>query len=259
MSRRKLLTPAKRTVTSLTEETCPFDASLLQSKLNDIKARFVNDQGTYNRFDELVQTLHAYYLWGSSEEIPILEELFGKRKINSLGPYTLEWFTGKIAGWRLYYRSDLDTARYDTVVRLINAAARLLNNGLEVKTSENPAAGNGLFTTRHFPKGTILTEYGGYLSSVDALECLGLPDTYRQYVLALPGGSGHILDAQIYFRLGYDMGRWPNSIEGTSKIANARFNFIKRDGDLHTVIEAVEDLRAGEEVLLDYGNKFKLT
>ena len=32
-------------------------------------------------------------------------------------------------------------------------------NGLEVKTSTIPAAGNGLFTTRSFPKGTLLCVY----------------------------------------------------------------------------------------------------
>lgn len=49
--------------------------------------------------------------------------------------------------------------RYDVVVRMINVAAQLLNNGLEVRKSENPIAGNGLFTMRPFKEGTILTQW----------------------------------------------------------------------------------------------------
>lgn len=247
----------KRKGGNIPKRNSPFDFELLENKLKDIIAHFsTNVPGSYPRFDELLQTVNTCYLWGSSEVIPELDNLFGVRKISTPGPYDREWFREKIAVWCLYYRSDLDTLRYDAVVSMINVAARLLDNGLEVKASQNPAAGNGLFTTRLFEEGAVLTNYGGYLSSVDTLECLALDDVYRQYVLAIPDETGRILDAQVCFRLGHDMGRWPNSIQGTGKTANACFDFDSMG--TAAVIRAVRNIEAGEEVLLDYGNKFKI-
>lgn len=259
MSRRKAAVPQKRTF----PETKPeFDLEKLKTELDKIEEHFKNVPGTYPRFDHLLQKVSTAYLWGSTKVIPPLEKLFGERKVSTPGTLGEDWFRDEIAGWRLYYRSDLDDQRYEAVVGMINAAAWLMNNGLEVRRSENPAAGNGLFTTLPFGEGSPITLYGGYLSTVDALECLGLDDVYRQYVLAIPEGEGTtaVLDAQICFRLGYEMGRWPNSIQGTGKVANARFNFgRKEDGTPFAYIESLRKLQAGEEVLLDYGDKFKLT
>lgn len=226
MSKRKGGAPPKRilpTVEATNHST--FDPEKLKIELDKIEEHYKNVPGTYPRFDQLLQKINAAYLWGSARVIAPLRELFGERQISTPGPLDENWFKEEIAGWRLYYRSDLDHLRYEYVVKMINVAALLTNNGLQVKRSENPSAGNGLFATRPFERGVPLTLYGGYLSTVDALECLGLDDVYRQYVLAIPGDGTAILDAQICFRLGYEMGRWPNSIQGTDKTANARFNF----------------------------------
>lgn len=261
MSRRKGGAPPKRILPNNADAlTLPaFDPEKLKMEWDNVEERFKNVPGTYPRFDQLLQKINAAYLWGSSKVIPVLEELFGERQISTPGPLDENWFKEEIAGWRLYYRSDLDNLRYEYVVKMINVAALLINNGLQVKRSENPSAGNGLFTTRPFEKGAPLTFYGGYLSTVDALECLGLDDVYRQYVLAIPGDGTAILDAQICFRLGYEMGRWPNSIQGTGKMTNARFKFgTHQDGTPFAYIESVRELQAGEEILLDYGDKFWL-
>jgi len=225
------------------KETTP-----LEDKLFEIEERFKNVPGTYMRFDKFIQIMQANYLFGSSEEIPALTQLFGKPN-EFQGTYDKQWFVENMANWRIHYKSDLSN-RYDIVITCVNAMSVLLGSGLQVRLSTIPNAGNGLFTTRSFAQGEILTLYGGYKSTLDVFECLDLPKEYRQYVLAKPG-SDIVYDSQIGFSMGYEMGRWINHKKG---YVNARFDFSMGDPS----ITATRDLKEGEELFLDYGPEFGL-
>jgi hypothetical protein len=230
----------------------PYDENVLTSALSEIETHFRERvTGTYPRFDKLFFSMQLYYQWGSSDVIPVLEPVLGPRQISKGGPYGPLWFGEHLSEWRLYYRSDLDKP---ALIPLINAAAALTGKGLEVKVSGILGAGNGLFTTHAFERNSLLTYYGGNQMSVDAMECLGLSDEYRNYVLVAPNKvGGKVYDAQIFFALANEMGRWPNS---DRERVNARFQFV--EGTDAPVIVASRDLQAGEEVLLDYGTQFQL-
>jgi hypothetical protein len=226
----------------------------LESELSRIRELFKDTPGTYERFAKFIQTIAASYIYGSNVEIPALGRLFGERQVyDPRDGYELQWFIKTMSEWRVHYRSDL--LNHSVQIQCINAVTSLSEGGLEIRQSTINEAGNGLFTTRSFDAGTILTRYGGYQSTLDVCECLGLSDEYRQYVLGVPG-SDHVFDSQIGFTLGGEMGRWINTTADGARI-NVHFDFSLLDTQ-GPVIRASRALEKGEELFVDYGPKFRL-
>lgn len=227
----------------------------LESELSRIRNLFKDTPGTYERFAKFIQTIAASYIYGSKVEIPALGRLFGERQVyDPRDGYELQWFIKAMSEWRVHYRSDL-LNHSAQIIQCINAVTSLSEGGLEIRQSTIKEAGNGLFTTRSFDAGVILTRYGGYQSTLDVCECLGLSDEYRQYVLVVPG-SDHVFDPQIGFTLGGEMGRWINTTASGTRI-NVHFDFSLLDTQ-GPVIRASRALEKGEELFVDYGPKFRL-
>lgn len=240
-SRRKQNVPQKRTKIVPT-----IDEVLEEIRKNSSKSM-------YPRFQQFKSELRAYYVFDSAEDIQELASLFGDRE-NKLGTKNREWFGNEICNWKLYYKNDIDNYKKE-IIELINIGSKLMNIGLEVKPSEIPGAGYGLFATKSFEKGNFITRYGGYYCNVNFFVTHGEPDEKTDYVFQFPKELGFgILNCETVFKLGFEMGRWPNSDQ---KRENLIENFeIPQNGPPMLIFNARRNIEAGEELYWWYGKAY---
>ena len=123
-------------------------------------------------------------------------------------------------------------------------------NGLEVKTSTIPAAGNGLFTTRSFPKGTLLCVYSGTPVSLTQAMRREKQGRHGDYVM---GGFGLFwrVDAEPHPKV---LARYINDHWLEPQRQNAQF--IKLKKERKALVVATRALDAGEEVFASYGEGY---
>jgi hypothetical protein len=251
MSRRKKSVPTKRKV-----EEEDFAADLVLSVDYMLKEMQKNiTPSIYPVFYTFKSELRIYYLFDSTEDIEELSTLFGDR-MNKDGTKTRNWFGRQICNWKLYYRTDIEKHKKE-VVEMINIGCKLLDNGLELKISNIPDAGYGLFATKNFAQGQHITYYGGYYCNVNIFETHSAPKEEADYIFTFPEkewGIGGILDARTFFKLGYEMGRWANSDEKKRNIMIDRE--YRKDGPPMMYYFAMRDIEAGEEIYYDYGASY---
>ena len=123
----------------------------------------------------------------------------------------------------------------------------LLEKELEIKPSSIPGAGNGLFTKVLIPKGTRIVEYKGTVTTWDVVK----DDPTNAYIYFLK--PNHVIDARHHPKM---LARYVNDAKGLvrnkSRTNNAQFT---NDG-LHVYIVATRNIEPGEEILVEYGQKY---
>lgn len=136
---------------------------------------------------------------------------------------------------------DLHSQSVEDAVAIANVS--LASQGLEVRAT--PGSGYGLFVTRPFGKGTVITEYGGVYHKPCG-------DLRGDYVLGVK--SKHCAWDTERFFYAHDGGRWINepplgqmwrvNVEG--RHTGKRYYFV-----------AGRDIAPGEELFLDYGDEYE--
>ncbi|MDB5250244.1 MAG: nuclear protein [Segetibacter sp.] len=123
----------------------------------------------------------------------------------------------------------------------------LLEKQLEVKESNIPGAGKGLFTTKFIPKGTRITEYKGRVRTWEEAQW----DDTNLYIFYV--NDDYVIDAN---RRKKTVARYINDAKGLQKIKGLYNNaqFVK--DDLRVFVEATKDIAAGSEIFVDYGKEY---
>jgi SET domain-containing protein len=124
----------------------------------------------------------------------------------------------------------------------------LLEKQLVIKKSKLPGAGLGLFTRIFIPKGTRIVEYKGRISQWKQLEQKEWANKYIFYVT-----RHHVINAQPFKK---SLARYANDANGISKMKGARNNANYVSSGKRVFIEARSDIRAGSEILVDYGRDY---
>ena len=122
-----------------------------------------------------------------------------------------------------------------------------LEKQLEVRDSNIPGSGKGLFTKEFIPKGSRIIEYKGRIRKwKDAKH----EDT-NYYILHVT--RGHVIDAR---RQKKSLARYINDAKGLQRIKGLNNNteFI-RDG-LKVFVEATRNIPAGAEIFVGYGKEY---
>jgi SET domain-containing protein len=123
----------------------------------------------------------------------------------------------------------------------------LLEKDLTVKTSSLPNSGKGLFTKVFIPKKTLIVEYQGEICKWKDVED-NFDNGYIYYV-----NRNHVIDAGNSKKF---LARYANDAFGLSKIKGIRNNSKYSTKGLQVFIESVEDIPAGEEILVSYGKEY---
>jgi SET domain-containing protein len=124
----------------------------------------------------------------------------------------------------------------------------LLEKQLRVKTSTLPGAGKGLFTTKFIAKGTRIVEYWGKITTWKEVEHEEGSNGYIFYVK-----RSHVIDARYYKK---SIARYANDARGLQKITGIRNNSEYEIEGLRVYIDAIRDIPAGSEILVDYGREY---
>jgi len=123
----------------------------------------------------------------------------------------------------------------------------LLNPFLKVKRSTLPGCGKGLFTKIFIPKGVIITEHTGKISSFKDVDYEG-NNPYIFYVT-----SKHVIDSRNHLD---SMARFANDAKGPERITgfvnNAEFVVIEK----RVFIAAKKDILPNEEIFVGYGKEY---
>lgn len=126
----------------------------------------------------------------------------------------------------------------------------LLENELVVKPSTIPNSGKGLFTKKFIPKGTRIVEYKGKRTTWKDVDIDEGRNGYIYYI-----NRNHVIDAQPFPKY---LGRYANDAQGMSKIKGITNNcrYVADMDTMRVYIEAVKDIPAGGEILVQYGKEY---
>jgi SET domain-containing protein len=118
---------------------------------------------------------------------------------------------------------------------------------LQVKRSTLPGAGKGLFSKTFIPKGTLIAEYTGRVSTWNELK--QLPDNaYLFYVT-----RNHVIDAKPYKK---SLARFANDARGMNRTKGITNNCEYVTLQKRVYIKSKKDIRPGEEILVGYGKEY---
>ena len=123
--------------------------------------------------------------------------------------------------------------------------------GLEIKTSNVPNGGLGLFTTRAVAKNTTIALYTGVLSVESSLP--------RGAAYALIAGDANEEGDELFINassLGAGVGRMINDPRGTAYTTNVNFHQPSADSVSSIMAQASRDIGIGEELFVAYGEAY---
>ena len=123
----------------------------------------------------------------------------------------------------------------------------LLEKQLEIKESNIPGAGKGLFTTEFIPKGTRIVEYKGRIRTWKDVK----NEDGNYYIFYV--NRNRIIDGSNYNK---SFARYINDARGLKRIKGLSNNteFLK-DG-LKVFVDATKDIPAGAELFVGYGKEY---
>jgi SET domain-containing protein len=119
---------------------------------------------------------------------------------------------------------------------------------LVVKNSTLPQAGKGLFTKSFIPAGTHIIEYKGRVTTWNEVKEKEADNAYIMYV-----NRNHVINALPYKKA---LARYANDARGIGKIKGLRNNAVYATVKNRVYIKATRDIKAGEEILVDYGKSY---
>ncbi len=124
----------------------------------------------------------------------------------------------------------------------------LLNPFLKVKTSTLPGCGKGLFTKISIPKGIIITEHTGKITSFKEADHDDGKNAYLFYV-----SRNHVIDARDQQD---SFARFANDARGHKRITgftnNAKYIVIGKK----VFITAIKDILPKDEIFVSYGKEY---
>jgi SET domain-containing protein len=123
-----------------------------------------------------------------------------------------------------------------------------LSRQLFIKTSSIPNSGKGLFTRKKIPRGTRIVEYKGKMTTWKEVNHQNGSNGYIFYI-----DRNHVLNAVTYIKA---QGRYANDARGLSRIKGLKNNAEYDAEGLRVYIKATKDIRAGAEILVDYGKEY---
>ena len=138
----------------------------------------------------------------------------------------------------------LNNGKAEIVNRLSMA---LLEKELEIKPSTIPGAGKGLFTKTTISKGTRIVEYKGTVTTWNAVK----DDPTNAYIYYLK--PNHVIDARDHPK---SLARYVNDAKGLVRNKQRTNNAQFSNEGLHVYIVATRTIKAGEEILVEYGQKY---
>ncbi len=123
----------------------------------------------------------------------------------------------------------------------------LLEKQLEVKESNIPGAGRGLFTTKLIPKGARIVEYKGKTRTWKEVK----DDDSNYYIYYVT--RNYIIDASGYKK---SMARYMNDAKGLKKIKGLNNNAEFIRDRFKIFVDAKRNIPAGAEILVSYGKEY---
>jgi uncharacterized protein len=126
----------------------------------------------------------------------------------------------------------------------------LLEKQLVVKRSIIPNSGKGLFTKKFISKGTRIVEYKGKKTTWKDVDIDEGRNGYIYYI-----NRNHVVDAR---PTPQHLGRYANDAQGLTRVKSLTNNsrYIADMDTLRVYIEAVKDIPAGGEILVQYGKEY---
>jgi len=122
----------------------------------------------------------------------------------------------------------------------------LLEKQLVVKESALPNSGKGLFTKKPIPKGTLIVEYKGRVTTWKEVE--GEENGYIYFV-----NNRYVIDARPYKAA---LAKYANDARGLSKVKGLFNNseYVEENGKVY--IKSKKDIPAGAEIFVGYGKEY---
>lgn len=124
----------------------------------------------------------------------------------------------------------------------------LLEKKIEIKLSQLPNAGKGLFATEFIPKNTRIVEYKGKITTWKEVDDNDGNNGYIYYVK-----RHHVIDASGHPSA---LARYANDAKGLQRVKGIKNNSEYVEEGLKVFIEAKRDIPAGEEILVEYGKEY---
>lgn len=115
---------------------------------------------------------------------------------------------------------------------------------LFIKRSGIPKAGKGLFTKVDIPKGAVITEYEGEITTWKKVQQATEFNGYVFYV-----NKNHVIDAKPYIK---SFARYINDARGITRIDGLQNNSKYVNEDNRIFIYAIKDIPAGDEIFVSY-------
>lgn len=116
---------------------------------------------------------------------------------------------------------------------------------LRVKKSTLPNAGKGLFTKVFIPKGTLIVEYKGKITTWKDVKDDDGKNAYIFYVKRY-----HVIDA---WPTKKPLARYANDARGLTRIKGVTNNCDYITKGLKAYVESKKNIEAGSEIFVDYG------
>lgn len=124
----------------------------------------------------------------------------------------------------------------------------LFEDQVEVKESILPGAGNGLFAKELIPKGTRIVEYKGKITTWKEVDDNDGNNGYIYYVK-----RHHVIDASRHTRA---LARYANDARGLQRVKGIANNAEYVEDGLKVYIESRKNIKAGAEILVEYGKEY---
>lgn len=118
---------------------------------------------------------------------------------------------------------------------------------LEVKPSQIPGAGLGLYTTVFIPAGTLIIEYKGVVTTWDEVKDQ-IDNDYIYYI-----GRNHVINAAPTPKA---IARYANDAKGLTQLPGINNNCIFKKIEGRVFIKARANITAGSEIFVSYGKQY---
>lgn len=124
----------------------------------------------------------------------------------------------------------------------------LLEKQLYLKKSLLPGAGKGLFTKKEIPKGTVIVEYKGRVTTWDAIKHEDGKNAYLYYI-----NSKRVINAKPFPKT---FARYANDAMGRVRVKGIRNNAEYIEKNKKCYIRSTRKIREGEEIFVSYGREY---
>lgn len=124
----------------------------------------------------------------------------------------------------------------------------LFDSFLQVKTSTLPNAGRGLFTKKFIPKGSLVTEYRGKITTWKDADHDDGRNPYIFYVT-----RNHVINAKEEENA---FAKYANDARGYKKVPGLNNNGIYIIKGKRVFLQALKDINPKEEIFVAYGKEY---